>query len=690
LQFTCYDGNDFTNTTTDVNSIRFVKAETTLTNSAALGQDKTFTASVYLRTNAYNGGLVGCWKLDETSGTTATDSSSKGNNGTLVNMTPPGCWVPGQIGNALTFDGADDFVRVANLSNQLGANYTISWWAKPNQIALKENILLGTDSTNHDFEYYQSNANLYVRADVGSSDDITVSNVFTVGQWVHICGVGDANGTSVYVNGTLAGTTGVKKNTTSNYSLNIGAYPSGANSFDGTIDDVRLYNRALTTTEIAQLANILRYWTFSETPVPSDSNTTIVIQKPSGTAQNDLLITAVATDGDTSGSLSPPSGWTQIDCTAYGTAVTLGAWRKIAGASEPASYDFTWTGGQKAYGWMMRFSGHNAANPINTSATANQTSITPTSPAVTTTVPNCLILRLGAFDDSDINSLPEPGNPGLSGHTAITMDKSGGSAVPVAILGLWVTGLTHAKESGTNRALVFIAHATPGNNPTLTAVSYGGQSMTKVIEQSGGSGSNRTYVAAFILNDAGINAATSPPGTFTPTWSGTPTSVTYSSVFLQNVNQTTLTGGSAGSTVSGTTITTSALATGNGDMVIEAAACNAIGTYTMNNSFTKDIDLSVTGYDGGCGHKSATGVSETPSVTHETGRHVLIGFVVQVAALTGTVSGGAGYIKQSTAGLSSGTPTFQLTAPNEARMLTIAIAPAGNSGYDCCGDYIQP
>jgi hypothetical protein len=64
---------------------------------------------------------------------------------------------------------------------------------------------------------------------------------------------------------------------------------------------------------------------------------------------------------------------------------------------------------------------------------------------------------------------------------------------------------------------------------------------------------------------------------------------------------------------------------------------------------------------------------------------------VEIAQLAlGPVSGGAGYIKQSTAGLSSGTPTFSLTASNEARMLTIAIAPAGNSGYDCCGDYIQP
>jgi hypothetical protein len=51
LLFTCYDGNDFDNPTTDANSIRFVEVETTLTNAAARGQDKTFTTQTYIRTN---------------------------------------------------------------------------------------------------------------------------------------------------------------------------------------------------------------------------------------------------------------------------------------------------------------------------------------------------------------------------------------------------------------------------------------------------------------------------------------------------------------------------------------------------------------------------------------------------------------------------------------------------------------
>ncbi len=201
----------------------------------------------------------------------------------------------------------------------------------------------------------------------------------------------------------------------------------------------------------------------------------------------------------------------------------------------------------------------------------------------------------------------------------------------VGIIGSWVTGTTHAKESGYNRALVFVAHAkSSSSSSSLTAVTYGGQAMAKITDKLTGSGSSRAYVAAFILNDANITAATTT--TFTPTWTSAPGSITYTSVFLQNVNQTTPVGAkdSNGAT-SGTKVSTSALTTSNGDMVIENAASSVIGTYTITTGWTEDVDLSVSGYDGMDGHKPATGASETPSITQTSGNHSLIGFVVKMA-----------------------------------------------------------
>ena len=201
---------------------------------------------------------------------------------------------------------------------------------------------------------------------------------------------------------------------------------------------------------------------------------------------------------------------------------------------------------------------------------------------------------------------------------------------PVGVIGSWLTGTTHAKESGANRALVFIAHAERSSSVTLNSVTYGGRAMTKVVDRIISSGTTRTYVAAFILNDAGINAATST--TFSPVWSATPTSYVYASVFLQNVNQSALTGATAGNATStGATITTSALANNNGDMVIDAATCSSTGSYTVNNGFTEALEPSITNADAVDGYKSATGVNETPSVTHSTttSRQSLIGFVVR-------------------------------------------------------------
>jgi hypothetical protein len=162
--------------------------------------------------------------------------------------------------------------------------------------------------------------------------------------------------------------------------------------------------------------------TFEEFTERKYGSTTFVDSlKPPGTTEGDLLIATVATDGSTAGSMSPPAGWTAVDLADQSAAVTYGVWWKLAGASEPASYTFSWSGSEHAYGTVMRFTGHDPADPIDMSAAAGGSAGAPMSPAVTTTVTDTMILRLGGFDDDDITT----DAPGLAGHTAITMDKSG-------------------------------------------------------------------------------------------------------------------------------------------------------------------------------------------------------------------------------------------------------------------------
>jgi glucuronoarabinoxylan endo-1,4-beta-xylanase len=207
----------------------------------------------------------------------------------------------------------------------------------------------------------------------------------------------------------------------------------------------------------------------------------------------------------------------------------------------------------------------------------------------------------------------------------------------IELLGSWATGTSHTKETGSNRALIFIAHeeSTTGD-PALTSVTYGGQPMTKIIEISAVSGSYGNYVAAFMLDETGVAAASS--STFVPTWSASTSSVSYASAIFSNVDQSDSIGATASNgTTSGTDpILTSALATSDGDMVIDAATCGNLGSYTLLNGFTEGTDQSVgtSGHTGVTGYKLAAGADETPSADYSAtvNRQVIIGFVLQAAA----------------------------------------------------------
>jgi uncharacterized repeat protein (TIGR02543 family) len=188
-------------------------------------------------------------------------------------------------------------------------------------------------------------------------------------------------------------------------------------------------------------------------------------------------------------------------------------------------------------------------------------------------------------------------------------------APDVEILGSWVSGTTHAAEAGVSRALVLTIHAEDDNTNMNASASYGGQAMTKVIESNEGTG-YRAYAAIFILDEAGINAATN--SNFSVSWAQNPSrAASYSSVFLGGVDQADLIGAtSTGGASSTSTISTSAMNTATGDLVILAGTCGNTGTYSVNNGFTEAIELSVESGDGVAGYKLATGANETASITH--------------------------------------------------------------------------
>ncbi len=211
----------------------------------------------------------------------------------------------------------------------------------------------------------------------------------------------------------------------------------------------------------------------------------------------------------------------------------------------------------------------------------------------------------------------------------------------VNLLGSWVTGPSHTKEAGSNRVLIVIGHAegNSGSDPNLSAVTYGGRTMTKIAAKTQTwESATCAYVAVFILNEAGVAAASG--STIIATWSGTSTN-SLTSGFLGNVDQSNLIGDCAVNGVRNVAaIATSALATSNGDVVIAGATCTEGGTYSPNSGFTEGVESTITSADGCADYKLATGATETPSVTHSTSsnRQAIIGFVVQAILDTNKAS----------------------------------------------------
>lgn len=155
----------------------------------------------------------------------------------------------------------------------------------------------------------------------------------------------------------------------------------------------------------------------------ADATQNFVIGKPPGTVEGDLLVAFVGKDTSTGSWASAPAGWTEeIGIFASSTLINFAVYWKIAGASEPANYTWTYstTTGSVFAGGILRISGAHATAPIhkkgNTAGGATRSAICP---AVSTTVVDCLILRLMLADDNSYTNNNTP-----AGHTILWADDS--------------------------------------------------------------------------------------------------------------------------------------------------------------------------------------------------------------------------------------------------------------------------
>jgi len=201
-------------------------------------------------------GLVGYWKFDDENGIVAVDSSGTGNNGTLINGP---AWTTGKVGGALSFDGVDDYVDASDTNLPIGnSSATLSAWIKTTQTGEIYYLGWGTRSYFSEIVLGMLNNNLTVESFGGSDEGNAVIND---GNWHHVVGVWNGGSDVVeYVDGveqTLTSWLG-SINIISSGHLNIGRLINSGYYFNGAIDEVRVYNRALSAAEVSAIFNATR------------------------------------------------------------------------------------------------------------------------------------------------------------------------------------------------------------------------------------------------------------------------------------------------------------------------------------------------------------------------------------------------------------------------------------------------
>ncbi len=199
--------------------------------------------------------LVGWWKLDEGQGSTAIDWSGHGNHGTLVGDPQ---WADGYDGDALSFDGAGDSVNFGTGPSLTGTiDFTVAAWIKTSMTANGVIIQQRNGGYNGEYRFMvtpSGTLNLMLYGDGDYQYNFSTTRTVNDGKWHHAVAMRTGGSGSIYVDGALAASdSGTLRNLDGTIQTAVGAdIRDSVSYFNGVIDDVRIYTKALTPEEIKQ------------------------------------------------------------------------------------------------------------------------------------------------------------------------------------------------------------------------------------------------------------------------------------------------------------------------------------------------------------------------------------------------------------------------------------------------------
>jgi hypothetical protein len=205
-------------------------------------------------------GLVGWWKMDGAAGSsTAVDASGNGNGATLSGLNPTSAWTTGRTGGALKCDGSGAaLVNDSASLDGIATGVTISAWVNRLSATTGFSAVLSRETGTTAGQYYWLGVSGDKAEFYGLSGVLSNATV-PIGSWTHLAATHDGTTARIYVNGvqvTSQNSSNVFKADTSKLVIcgnQNDASGAVGERWNGLVDDLQLYNRALTATEIAGL-----------------------------------------------------------------------------------------------------------------------------------------------------------------------------------------------------------------------------------------------------------------------------------------------------------------------------------------------------------------------------------------------------------------------------------------------------